>query len=100
MSVNTVCVCVCSCLFYIIMMLACILHAPPACLSPLLTWPRFHGHGVLYFTNGGQFEADWENGRAIGQGTGVRATDQLQHILCCRSLKHASSLESAELCGS
>ena len=32
---------------------------------------RFQGHGILYFTNGGKFEADWENGMAVGLGTGV-----------------------------
>lgn len=31
---------------------------------------RFHGHGVLYFSNGGQFEAEWEKGRAVGMGSG------------------------------
>ena len=31
---------------------------------------RFHGHGILYFPNGGQFEAEWEHGRAVGEGTG------------------------------
>lgn len=41
-------------------------------LTPLPSRSRFHGHGVLHFSNGGTFEADWESGRAIGQGTGVR----------------------------
>ena len=36
------------------------------CASPC----RFHGHGVLYFPNGGQFEAEWERGRAVGEGSG------------------------------
>lgn len=31
---------------------------------------RFHGHGVLYFTNGGKFEAKWENGNPVGPGSG------------------------------
>ena len=31
---------------------------------------RFHGHGVLYFSNGGRFEAEWEKGRAVGMGSG------------------------------
>lgn len=31
---------------------------------------RFHGHGILYFPNGGQFEADWENGSAVSPGVG------------------------------
>ena len=35
---------------------------------------RFHGHGVLYFPNGGQFEAEWERGRAVGQGSGGEYT--------------------------
>lgn len=35
---------------------------------------RFHGRGTLYFTNGGRFEAIWERGRAVGEGTGGRYT--------------------------
>ena len=35
---------------------------------------RFHGHGVLYFPNGGEFEADWEKGRAVGEGSGGKYT--------------------------
>ena len=31
---------------------------------------RFHGAGTLYFSNGGQFEANWEYGRAMGEGSG------------------------------
>ncbi len=31
---------------------------------------RFHGHGTLYFTNGGSFEADWEEGKAVTKETG------------------------------
>ena len=31
---------------------------------------RFHGHGVMYFTNGGKFEAEWENGKTVGPGSG------------------------------
>jgi hypothetical protein len=27
---------------------------------------RFDGHGILYFPDLGQFEADWKNGLAIG----------------------------------
>lgn len=42
---------------------------------------RFHGHGTLYFTNGGEFEAEWEGGHAIGEGSGGQYTfkDGLQH---------------------
>ena len=45
------------------------------------TLHRFHGHGILYFTNGGQFEATWENGRAVGTGSGGQYTfkDGLQY---------------------
>lgn len=35
---------------------------------------RFHGHGVLYFPNGGKFEAEWENGEAVGPGSGGKYT--------------------------
>lgn len=37
---------------------------------------RFHGHGVLYFPNGGQFEAEWINGIAAGSGSGGQYTFQ------------------------
>ena len=40
---------------------------------------RFHGSGVLHFPNGGKFEAQWENGSAVGPGTGVS-----QHTLTVR----------------
>lgn len=39
----------------------------PPSLFPLC---RFHGHGVMYFTNGGKFEAEWENGKMVGPGSG------------------------------
>ena len=44
---------------------------------------RFHGHGVLYFPNGGKFEAEWENGTTMGgRGAGGKYTfkDGLVHV--------------------
>ena len=35
---------------------------------------RFHGHGTLYFPNGGKFEAEWEKGRTVGLCTGGQYT--------------------------
>ena len=60
MHVIMVYVCMCDCFVY---------QFSP---YPIPSQHRFHGHGVLHFTNGGTFEADWENGVAVGQGTGVR----------------------------
>ncbi len=35
---------------------------------------RFHGHGTLYLTAGGHFEANWENGRAVSVDSGNGGT--------------------------
>lgn len=42
---------------------------------------RFHGEGTLHFPNGGQFEAQWEDGYAMGEGSGGTYTfaDGLKH---------------------
>lgn len=42
---------------------------------------RFHGQGTLYFANGGRFEAVWEEGYAMGEGSGGVYTfkDGLKH---------------------
>ena len=45
------------------------------------SFSSFHGHGILYFPHGGEFEADWEDGHAIGDGQGGQYTfeDGLLH---------------------
>ena len=70
----------CACLYlhsHINFFLHVIVTYTTSLLIPVPSRSRFHGHGVLHFSNGGTFEADWENGRAIGQGTGVRGACSL-----------------------
>ena len=37
----------------------------PAMQTKLHITNRFHGHGVLYFQNAGEYEGDWEFGKSL-----------------------------------